>query len=225
MRMSGDVTMDIRYSFTAQFALAAASQSLEAFAIEAKLPTEVSESDETRHRGYVVGAIMQSVAALESEVWEVMVHGPGHHLGSNGTDVAAKAMLGPMADLIDRQDVLSRFATVLHVLGKPRLDTDGQVYENAALLVRLRNELVHYKSKWGSELESGKLIAAIKRKRHRRPPFRPATGVMFFPHHCLSAECAAWAAESSVAFLDHFYDRLGQPPRLAAYRHRLTARP
>jgi hypothetical protein len=54
--------------------------------IESKPAAAVTEDDKVAHRGYVTGAIMQATAALECEIWEVMVYGPGHHLGSNGID-------------------------------------------------------------------------------------------------------------------------------------------
>jgi|ERR1017187_1287235 hypothetical protein len=97
--------------------------------------------------------------------------------------------------------------------------------ENASLLVKLRNEIVHYKSRWGVELERARLVGALEAKRHRRPPFMPATGMNFFPHHCLSADCAAWAVESSAALIDVFYEHLGVASPLAAYAERLKARP
>jgi hypothetical protein len=223
--LSGAVTLDTRYSFTAQFLSASALQAREAFAIEAK-PTEgISEEDRTRHRGYVVGAIMQSVAALEAEIWEVMRYGPGHHLGSNGIDAVAREFLNPVADLVDRQDAVSRYATVLHLLHKDAIDAGAAVSENASLVVKLRNEIVHYKSKWGTELERAKLFGTIQAKSHRRPPFQPATGMNFFPHHCLSAECAAWAVESCAGYITLFYNNLGIPSPLANYADRLKTRP
>ena len=62
--------LDTRYSFTSQFLMASAQQTLEAYALEGKPVDNVSEIDRIRHRGYVVGAIMQSVAALEAEIRE-----------------------------------------------------------------------------------------------------------------------------------------------------------
>jgi hypothetical protein len=159
---------------------------------------------------------MQSTAALESEIWEVMVYGPGHHRGTNGTDEPARELLAPLADLIDRKNVLERYWLVLHLLKKDPLDRGLREWENAALVVGLRNELVHYKSRWGEELSRSKLLKALEAKGHQKPPFIGSTS--YFPFRCLSAACAAWAVESCVAFLDAFYTNLGFPERLNTVR-------
>lgn len=85
----GEVNADVRTSMTGQFLMASAMQARAAQAIEAKPMADVLENDQVAHRGFVVGAIMQSTAALECEIWEVMIYGPGHHLGSNGIDLEA----------------------------------------------------------------------------------------------------------------------------------------
>jgi hypothetical protein len=213
--------MDTRYSFTSQFLMAAILQTQEAYAIEQKPVDEVSETDRVRHRGYVVGAIMQSVAALEAEIWEVMVYGPGHHLGSNGIDAGARDFLCPVAELIDRQDALSRYATVLHLLKKKPIDFGTRIPQNASMVVKLRNEIVHYKSKLGVDLDRVKLFRALQKKGHRRPPFQQGSGMNFFPHFCLSADCAAWAAQSCIRFINQFYEFLEISSPLSAYSSRL----
>jgi hypothetical protein len=191
---------DVRSSLTAQFLMAAAIQARAARGIEfAGLTGAVTEEDEVAHRGYVIGAIMQGTAALEAEIWEVKVYGPGHHLGSNGIDFQALDLLAPLADVIDGEKVLDRYRLVLHLLKKEPLDPGGQPWQDAALVVRLRNELVHYKSRWGEELERSALIRALQSKKHPKPPFI-ADAANFFPHACLGATCATWAAESCVSW-------------------------
>ena len=154
-----------------------------------------------------------------------MVYGPGHHLGSNGIDSAGRDFLNPIADLVDRQDSLSRYATVLHLLNKEAIDFGAEIAQNATLVVKLRNEIVHYKSVWGVDLDRAKLFASIQKKGHRPPPFQPTKGMNFFPHYCLSADCAAWAVESCVRFVDQFYERLEIPSPLLAHEKGLNPRP
>ncbi|HZR82574.1 MAG TPA: hypothetical protein VFD92_15875 [Candidatus Binatia bacterium] len=217
-------TADVRYSFTAQFLIGAAFFSRCADAIEREAPDSITEVVRSNHRAYVVAAITQAVAALDAEIWEVCVHGPGHHLGSGDTDIAARDFLAPMAEVIDGEDTLSRYKLVLHLLHKETLDRGAQPSQDAALLVKLRNALVHYKSKWGVQLEDSKTFAAMMRLQHPRPPFIPASGVNFFPHQCLSAGCAAWAVDTAVAFLDSFYLYLGIPSILEPHRASLATR-
>ena len=136
-------------------------------------------------------------------------------------DADARDYLQPLADVIDDQNpALERYALVLHLLRKAAFDRGGQPWQDAALVMRLRNEVVHYKSKWGAEMTQAKLWRSLQALRHLKPPFtEDATN--FFPQRCLSAACAAWAAATSVAFIDAFYDRLSIASPLEGHRHRL----
>ena len=170
---SGTFTADVRTSLTGQFLTAAAMQARAAGEMESKPVADVTESDKVMHRGPVVGAIMQATAALECEIWEVMIYGPGHHLGSNGIDTKAQAFLAPLADMIDSESVLGRYRCVLHLLRKAPLNCGEQPWQDAARVVRLRNESVHYKSRWGQDLDRSKLVRVLQPRRSRKPPFIP----------------------------------------------------
>jgi len=165
---------------------------------------------------------MQSVAALETEIMEVCIHGPGCHKGSNGTDHEGHAFLKPLAEVIDNlSGVLNRYDTVLHLLKKPRLDHGNQIWNDSTLLVALRNELVHYKSRWGVELAERKLIERLKQKNFKPPPWNDSPSVAFFPHQCLSADCAKWTVKVAIAIIEAFYASLGKPSWIDDFRSRL----
>src|SRR5205085_1914863 len=107
---------------------------------------------------YVVGSVMQSAASLESEIWEIYNHGPGHHLGSNGVDQQARDLLLPYAKKLERKPALEKYRVVLHLLGKAPMDPDEEPVQDAMLVIGLRNEIMHYKSRWGADLASEKLF-------------------------------------------------------------------
>jgi hypothetical protein len=123
--------------------------------------------------------------------------------------------------------VLTKFDVVLHLLGKTRFDKGSHLWANAALLTDIRNELVHYKSRLGAEMEPpGKkpepLIKRLKQRQFVAPPWvAPSPATNYFPLQCLSAHCARWAVTTAVAFIDEFYKRLGITARLDSYRDRL----
>lgn len=211
----------VRYTFTAQFVEAAAAFVRKANAIEDGYSGGLTDELRAEHRGFISTAIMQCAAALETEANELCVYGPGSHLGSNGTDRVAQAFLAPLADVVDSLDTLSRYKVVLHLLKKPPLNPGCEPYQSAALLVRLRNEITHYKSRWGKEMSRSKLFASLEGLGHRAPPFTQPNQ-NFFPNRCLGAECGAWAVKSTVAFLDHIYAALGVPSRFDPYRLRLS---
>jgi hypothetical protein len=210
----GSLKADVRYSFTATFLHAAAIFVRYADEIESIASVELDADKITEHRGYVLAAVMHSVAALEAEIFEVSTHGPGHHLGSNHIDAAAQLFLAPLEDLIDDQEVLQRYALVLHLLAKQPIPRDEKLWEHASLLVKLRNALVHYKSRWGREMDTTKFLASLKKLGLPRPSFVSAYENAF-PQRYLSAACAAWAVQTSIAFLLEFYARLGFPAPVA----------
>lgn len=96
-----------------------------------------------------------------------------------GIDVSARDYLSPLADMVDRESVLERYATVLHLLNKQAIDRGGGPWQEAALVIRLRNELVHYKSRWGHELDRSKLFQSLQGENHRRPPYLEGTLISF----------------------------------------------
>jgi hypothetical protein len=210
---------DVRYTFTGQF--------LEASTLFVRRIREIesqgtwSETDKVEHRGLVVSVVMQTAAALETEVHEISVHGPGCHLGSNGIDLAAQSFLKPIAEIIDDQSTLDRFDLILHLLKKEGLEHGANPYQSAALLIRLRNEIVHYKSRWGLQMENSKFLKSLAQLGHKPPPFA-VPGMNFFPHQCLNADLGAWAVTAAVDFLDVIYARLGVQSRFHDYRSRVT---
>ena len=119
----------VRTSFTAAYLRSAAQFVHEAFVLETVAGDNRQEDLVDRHLGHVVGAVMLSVAALESELYELARHGPGHHLGSGGTDGEAKAYLRPLASMIDEQSPLERAAVLLHLLRKPPFETGKQPWK------------------------------------------------------------------------------------------------
>jgi hypothetical protein len=207
---------DVRYSFTAQFLCASAIFARRCAEIERAHPDNPEEAIRTEHRGLVTAAIMQSAAAVESESAELTMHGPGNHLGGDRMDRKAAEFLAPLAEFIDEQDALSRFKVILHILGRPPMPEGEQPWQGMATLVKVRNELVHYKSKWGKEMDGQKLYKTLQHLRLAKPPFI-GDGSNFFPHQFLSAACAAWSVKTAVAFLNGFYDRMGIESRLKPF--------
>jgi hypothetical protein len=86
------------------------------------------------------------------------------------------------------------------------------------LLVRLRNELLHYKSKWDKDMDEQKLFKSLRGLQLAKPSFI-ATNDLFFPHQFLSAACAAWSVHTAVAFLNLFYDHIEIKSPLQPYMH------
>jgi hypothetical protein len=210
-------TLDSRYSFAGQFLSAAARMSRAAKAIEDR-PAEAVDGDlRSEHLGYTSSAIMQSVAAIEADSWEVLNYGPGHHLGSSERNSNDAAFIAPLAETLESLDAIKRYTAVLHLLGRSAVDLGAQPWQDTQLLIRLRNEITHYKSRSGGEMDRAKLFSALKSQRFSRPPFWPERGMNFFPLHCLSAERAAWAVNTAHAVISDVYERFDVRSPLAGY--------
>ena len=126
-------------------------------------------------------------------------------------------MLAPLASLLEREDVHSKSQTILHVLQKPALPTGKGVTQKLILLARLRNELVHYKSRWNAHATEAKFVRGLKAQKFEIPPFRRDAAV-YFPLQVLGASCADWCVQTSYEFLQGFYECLGVQPPLRNFK-------
>ncbi len=118
-----------------------------------------------------------------------------------------------LAEMIDGEPTLRRYELTLHLLRKPAFDRGAQPYQHVNIPVRLRNELIHYKSKWGQEMDKERLFSSLEQPRFDKPLFMsPHTN--FFPHRCL---LASWSVTTAFGFIEAFYRRLGVSSPLASH--------
>lgn len=202
--------IDSQFIFTAQYLRASDFFANEASGIESIDPKKVSEKEMSKHKAFVAGGIMQAAAAMESAIRDVVQHGPGSYLGSNGTDEGAKSTLMANRKALSKGPIVDRASGILKLLSKPGFDTQSQAYRDGKLLIIVRNELLHYESRSGMEMDKMETIDSFRRLNLPKPPF-VAESSNFFPHHFLSASCARWAIKSSEAFLRDFFGLLGFP--------------
>ena len=209
-----------RYSLVAQFLCSSALFARRCVEIERTInPDELLQ---TEHLGLVTAAIMQCVAAVEANSAEVIMHGPGSHLGSSADMEENRAFLAPLDEFIDnRREPLKQYKSILHLLRKPPLIEGDQPWQDMQSLVRLRNELTHHKSKWREEVEETPPFQMLRNLSLPKPPFVFSTSNVS-PEQCLNAACAAWSVRTAVASVNKFYDQLGidspLTPRMAQFK-------
>jgi hypothetical protein len=211
-------TLDSRYSFTAQFLCSSAIFARRCAEIERAHPSSPNDTMRTEHRGLVTSAVMQCAAAVEAESAELTMHGPGHHLGSNGVDARVLALLAPCTEALDKLQPLERYKLILCILHRQPLPEGNLPWQDMVTLIKLRNEITHYKSNWGADMERKSLFKTLRQLHLSKPRFVPSSGTNFFPHQFLGAECAAWSVQTAVAFIDAIYERLGVESPLESYR-------
>jgi hypothetical protein len=198
----------LRYNFTYNFLVGAAALTRLAIEIENK-GKDATETERFEHKAFIAGCIMQSVAALESEVWSLLNHGPGHHLGSDGLDNKSKDILSIVADSFDKESVLTKYNLILQLIRRKKLDLGVQPMQDLNLLISLRNEITHFKSLWTNELDRKKLFKILEEKDSTPPTYSPEGRQNFFPHICLSYGRAKWSLDTVVSFIDYYYGELG----------------
>jgi hypothetical protein len=198
----------LRYNFTYNFLVGAATMTRLAKDIESK-GKDSSEIERLQHKAFVSGSIMQSVAALESDVWSLLFHGPGHHLGSDGLDKDSKETLNIVAETIEKESLLTKLDLILQLTRKKKLDFGRRPMQDLNLLISLRNEITHFKSLWTNELDRKKLFKTLEMMDSTPPTYSPEGTQNFFPHICLTHRRAKWSLDTVVNFIDYYYGELG----------------
>ena len=165
-------------------------------------------------RSVVSGAVICSVAFLEAAINELYQDAVDRHLGYCGPLAADKRdiLVGLWAPARGRDvGLMKKYEAALEAAGTRGLARGRTPYQDAALVIALRNELVHYRPE---TLTAASTTRVQRKLQGRFPPsaLMRGAGNPWFPDHCLGAGAAAWAVNSSVAFADAFFERLGVVP-------------
>jgi hypothetical protein len=205
---------------------------------EAGNPTD---DQHLQHRGFVTASIMSSVAFVEAAINELYVvcaehpddiHVNGHpqdeRFGGIGAD--AIQMLGALWQVESFQrsaNVLDKCQTALRLAKRAEFDKGANPYQDAKLVIDLRNLLVHFKPEEreiavgaGNRLPSDAFESRYRTKfpenaiAAKYAIFGTPTGPLeadypFFPEKCLGSGCAYWAFRSALTYINEMFRRLG----------------
>jgi len=176
-------------------------------------------TDLVRQRAFVTTSIFHCVAFLEALANELMascvLEAPFAQLISKLSEDQTRRLAVLWNSGADRMSTTSKFQVILGVLDREVFDKGRNPYQDANLVIRLRNELVHYKPELTErELGSPSELRHWLAGKFSLNPFTPASMADHLDSY-LSAGCAAWAAKSSLGFADDFYARLGVVPLYA----------
>lgn len=196
---------------------------------EARNGLTYAEEAARRHRAFATASIFASVAFLEACINELFASAEHDNLEVGGRlPREERGRLVEMRAYLVRLPVLDRFQAALTLLGKPSFDRGRLPYQDAALLARLRNALVHYEPRWrpagpdvASSLDESGLTKALAQKNLSSNPFT-GEGNPFFPDQCLGHGCTSWGWRSAIAFADDFFSRVGVKPPYEHVRSELA---
>ena len=149
---------------------------------------------------YWSGAIMSSVAALESLINELYLQ----------TNSPLQNVDGDFDDFfwgnrgLERKPILQKYQAALAQLGVTPFDQESDPYTAVEALIGLRNYIVHFKPLFEEGRRNEDLEATLA-DRFELSPF-PDDGADFVTKKCVSGGCASWAVEASRSYIRVFAD-------------------
>jgi hypothetical protein len=187
----------------------------------------IDPGQQIEHRSYVIAAILSSVAFLEAALNELLASASDDDFElAGGRGPLTKQERQALCDVRDqlRPPFLGKFQRVLRLLGRQPFNQGAQPYQDADLLVKLRNILVHSRPGWSpadarDQIAQDELLERLASKNFPLHPFAEKDDP-FFPDKCLGAACADWAERTARAFADDFFGRLGITPAYAMQSRR-----
>lgn len=216
--VSDSVTIQARSYFSIQHIQSAAHFARESAQIEKSYNGTLPGDLLMRNKAYAAGAILAAVAFLEAGINEIFLDAVDKAHGIRTLDANIIELLANTWHYgeIDRLKVLNKYQVALALAKKPLFDTGQLPYQDVALLIGLRNNLVHYKPKTVTVVSDVEEVTVDKleekvRNKFALNPFVPESNP-FFPDRCLGHGCAAWAVASSLKFSDEFFSRIGLKP-------------
>jgi len=209
---AADHPTGIDHSFQREHLLAAGYFVALARRLEARGAAAVGEEGMTRHRACVTGAIVSSVAFLESSINELYLEFKS--TGENGNSHPSRAhTLAQLWPSVDGAALTLRYQVALQAVDAERFNERRATYRNVQRLLELRDALVHHQPERHSEDRRHQSL-----QRRLRSLFPPntllAARARWFPDLCLGAGCATWALRSAKAFSDEFCGRMAIPSRV-----------
>jgi hypothetical protein len=93
-------------------------------------------------------------------------------------------------------------------------DTGTEPWHNIKLLVKFRNEFMHFRPSWDDDnIHSGGFVDEMERK---VPVINNYKGGLFFPYGFMTYGCAKWAVQTVLTFSQEYAKLLGIRDKLAS---------
>jgi hypothetical protein len=150
-----------------------------------------------------LGVATMTVASLESYANELYFE--GNAISPLLNAAAAAEFLA----LVDRESILRKYSVVLAIRTGKRLDSGNSHVQNVDALVKLRNAVVHFRPEWFEE--QGEHEKLSKRLQHKFDPSHLLSAEPLFPRAWASHSFAQWALQSTITFLNYFYEEADLP--------------
>lgn len=222
------IEIGLQTYYSIQHVQAAAYLTRQAARLEADLADDTAP-EAVALKAYVASALFSSVAFLEAlanEIYADAIRPEGGHLSV--LDERDRLMIAELGetDSVQKASILSKYALLLRAAGRSPLPTDCDPHQAIATVIRLRNEIVHYKASFfdvgtkgmvrvGS-VHTSKLPQQIKGKFEPRRNSQGLSGDAWLGHGL-----AQWSVKSTVAYADAIFSTLGITPYYDHVRSKL----
>jgi hypothetical protein len=121
-------------------------------------------------------------------------------------------LLEKLWETFEMKPLLDKFQFALLLKGCPEFETGARPYQDVAVLIDLRNALVHFKPEWESEaVQHQKLSAKLRGKFAPSPLVSEERPV--FPERWATEPCTTWAVNSAIDFAHLFAKKTSTIPR------------
>lgn len=127
--------------------------------------------------------------------------------------------LGMVWESFERASILDKFQLALVLRSKQKLNRGDIAWQEAALLIELRNALTHFKPEWSDEADRHDKLS--RRLASTLAPSMFLPGEVLFPRSWASASTAEWSVSAVVRFVQAFEVAAGIESRIAPYLTRL----
>jgi hypothetical protein len=206
-----------------------------AFEIEKNYNGVYCEDLYFQHRAYVIGAVLSSVCFLESCINELFCDSHDYlHDGNINEQLNNTELMATMWELgIPKTasfDITRKYQVALALNSKQLFDPGGQPFQDANLLVRLRNALIHYEPHWIKFPISDDYTPNDYHKFQKQLEGKfvenrlTGAGNPFYPDKCLGWGCADWSVQTSLRFSKEFFSRIEIAVPYDHIRHRLNTK-
>lgn len=164
------------------------------------------------HRAYVIGAVISSVAFVEAVINELFQDiKDGHSSYLTGMEKKTANLVSSIWDDIDRVNILKKFQLGLFCFRKDLFNTGASPYQDMDLVIKIRNDLVHYKPKSLCVNSTHTLESKLKGK-FQENKLMSGAGNNCYPDKYFGCGCSNWATQSAKKFADDFFAKIEITP-------------
>ena len=161
-----------------------------------------------------LGVATLSVAALESYANEIYFEGAVLKPSMNAS--AAEKI----ANIIDRETILEKYALALSITADKKLDLSIPVTQNVKALIDVRNAIIHFKPEWFGENGKHEKLSLTLKNKFKPSPF--LANEPLFPMSWASHSFTVWALKTTVDFIEHFHAEANTQSALLQFKGHLT---